>query len=218
MEYLPVLVHVAAGTLALASGAAALSVKKGARLHRAFGTVFFVAMFITAAVGTYLGLAAGERLAAFPGTVTLYLLVTAWATVRRHEGHSGLFEAAALVVAGALTVAGAVFGIQATNAGAAVTFYIFALVAALGGGGDLRLIRRGGLTGAPRVARHLWRMCAALLIAAFSFFIGQQKVMPEYVRGSPFLFVPPFTVLALMVIWLVYVRRSGRFKGDPLPS
>ena len=46
-----------------------------------------------------------------------------------------------------------------------------------------------GASPAPqRIARHLWRMCTALLIAAFSFFLGQQD---EYSRaasaGSPLL-------------------------------
>jgi hypothetical protein len=79
------------------------------------------------------------------------------------------------------------------------------------------MVRRGGLSGHQRIARHLWRMCAALVIAAFSFFIGQQKVMPEFVRGSPLLFGPPLAVLALMIFWLVYVRRSPRFSRA-LPS
>jgi uncharacterized membrane protein len=43
--------HVVMGGLGLISGAAALSVRKGERLHRAFGTVFFLAMLVMAATG-----------------------------------------------------------------------------------------------------------------------------------------------------------------------
>lgn len=32
---------------------------------------------------------------------------------------------------------------------------------------------------------HFWRMCAALFIAAGSFFLGQQKVILVWMRGSP---------------------------------
>ena len=49
-------------------------------------------------------------------------------------------------------------------------------------------------------------MCFGLFIATGSFFLGQQKVMPEWMRGSPLLFVPVVLVLGLMVFWLLRVR------------
>jgi hypothetical protein len=35
----------------------------------------------------------------------------------------------------------------------------------LAAAGDLRMLLRGGLFGAQRIARHLWRMCFGLFIA-----------------------------------------------------
>ena len=63
-----------------------------------------------------------------------------------------------------------------------VPFSIFATVALLAGAGDVRMIRSRGLQGAARLARHLWRMSFALFIGAFSFFLGQAKVIPKPVR------------------------------------
>jgi hypothetical protein len=77
---------------------------------------------------------------------------------------------------------------------------------------DLRMILRGGVFGAQRIARHLWRMCVALLITAASFFLGQQQVFPAPLRGSPFPFVPEITVLGLLIFWLVRVRCTNWFK------
>ena len=94
--------------------------------------------------------------------------------------------------------------------------YIFAGFCAIAAIADVRMIRRGGATGPARIARHLWRMCAALLLASFSFFIGQQKVMPLFMRGSPLFFVPELAILAAMVFWLVYVGVSRRYKSAPL--
>ena len=68
------------------------------------------------------------------------------------------------------------------------------------------MILRGGIAGSARIARHLWRMSAALTIASGSFFLGQQRVMPAAMRGSPWLFVPVFAPLLLMVFWLIRVR------------
>jgi hypothetical protein len=58
-------------------------------------------------------------------------------------------------------------------------------------------------------------MCAAFLIAAFSFFLGQQKVMPEAFRGSPLLFVPELLILAAMTYWIFRMRLGRGMKRKP---
>ena len=91
------ILHISAGSLGILSGAAALSVRKGERLHRAFGNVFFVSMLAMSAFATYLSVLRQ------PGTIvgsifTFYLVATAWATVKRKEASVGLFEKVALLV------------------------------------------------------------------------------------------------------------------------
>jgi hypothetical protein len=97
----------------------------------------------------------------------------------------------------------------------AFPFLIFGSVGLMAGVGDFRLIRSGGvqtIRGASRLTRHLWRMSFALLIAAFSFFLGQAKVIPKPIRILPILAIPPLMVLAALLYWLwrVRVRRSLR--------
>ena len=77
---------------------------------------------------------------------------------------------------------------------------------------DLKMILAGGISGAARIARHLWRMSAALTIASGSFFVGQQRIMPAFMRGSPWLFAPVIAPLLLMVFWMIRVRLAPRFK------
>lgn len=60
---------------------------------------------------------------------------------------------------------------------------------------------------------NLWRMCFAFFVATGSFFLGQQDVMPQAVRGSPILFVLAFAPFALMLFWLVRVRFSKTIGG-----
>jgi hypothetical protein len=69
-----------------------------------------------------------------------------------------------------------------------------------------------GLQGARRIARHLWRMCFALFIAAGSFFLGQAQVFPEPIRKSGLLPIPVLLVLLLMFFWLVRVRFTQRYR------
>jgi hypothetical protein len=80
----------------------------------------------------------------------------------------------------ALTVGGVclTFGLEALASGGnrngvpAFAYLMFAVVGLVAGVGDVRMIRSGGLLGASRLARHLWRMCFALYITAASFFLG----------------------------------------------
>ena len=75
------------------------------------------------------------------------------------------------------------------------------------------MLTHGGVFGAKRIVRHLWRMSFAFLIAAFSFFLGQQKVMPAYMRGSKLLFVPPLLILIVLIYWLCRVCFTNVFKN-----
>jgi uncharacterized membrane protein len=214
-------VHIAGGTVGMLAGAAALMFRKGSRLHRLAGHAFFVSMLamasIGAAVSPFLTSAEGDPrwFDSLAGAFAFYLVATGWTTVRRKPGTVGRFEIAALLFALLMAGAAVLLGMEAASrpTGSLAEFgaqgyYIFGGLFALAATLDLNLILRGGLSGAPRLARHLWRLCAALFIAAGAFFFGQQRVMPEFMQGSPLLSIPPFATLGLMVFWLVRIRFS----------
>lgn len=213
--------HIAGGAIGIVSGTVALLSRKGERLHRAAGTVFFVSMLIAYAVGAGVApfLSDGQRTNFTAGILALYLLLSAWVTVRRAEGSVGGFEVAGFLVASAIVAAGVVFMQLAANDPTGTidgsppqAFYVFVAGGAFGAMGDLHMILRRGLSGVARIARHLWRMCFSLFIASGSFFLGQQKVMPVWMQGSPVLFVLALAPLAFMAFWLVRVRFAGRSK------
>lgn len=218
------LFHVVAGSAALLAGGAALSVRKGGRLHSRVGTIFFASMLAMAGTGAIIAAVKPERGTAVIGVFTCYLVATAWGSARRRDGRAGAFELAGLAVALACSGAMLGFGLLASASPGgrfdslpAAAHYPFAFLAALAAGLDLNFLIRGRLARHQRVARHLWRMCAALAIAAFSFFLGQQDEFPAAWRGLPIWFVPPLAVLAAMVFWLVRVRFTAAF-GRPAPA
>jgi len=95
-------------------------------------------------------------------------------------------------------------------------FFIFATLALIAFVGDVKLIRSGGtvaLRGASRLGRHLWRMSLALVIASFSFFIGQAKVIPKPIRIYPLLMVPPLIAVVTLLYWLWRVRIRHKMRG-----
>jgi hypothetical protein len=153
------------------------------------------------------------------GILTFYLVATGWVAIRQEDGRIGRLEKGGLGVALAVIAAGTTFALMARNSPTGrlgdtppPAFLVFVVVGAIAAAGDLKMILRGGLSGSARIARHLWRMSAALTIASASFFLGQQKIMPAYMRGSSWLFVPVFAPLLLMVFWLIRVRFMPRFR------
>ena len=217
--------HIGAGATSIVSGTVALLSRKGERLHRVSGTVFFVAMLVMASIGAAVSpfLPVPETPNVFAGIMTLYLVSTSWATIRRTDGGVGRFEIAAFFVALAVVVAGLVLVFMARKSPTGTVgntppqaFYVFALVAGIAAACDLKVILKGGISGAPRIARHLWRMCIALTTASGSFFLGQQKMMPVSMRGSALLFLPVVLPLLLMAFWLIRVRLTNWFKEEPV--
>ena len=216
--------HIAGGTLAMLAGAAALALRKGGRPHRLAGHIFFVSMLVMAAIGAIVSpllspIEGDPRwFDSLAGGFAFYLAATGWATVRRKGGTIGRFEIAAFIFVALIAAAAAAMGtVAAGRPGGSLAgyeasgYYVFAGLFALAAALDLNMIMRGGLSGVPRLSRHVWRMCLALFIALGAFFFGQQRVMPEFVQGSPLLAIPPFATLGLMAFWLLRLRLARLF-------
>jgi hypothetical protein len=76
--------------------------------------------------------------------------------------------------------------------------------------------RSGIPAGARKIARHLWRMCFALFVAAGSFFLGQADEIPAPLRIWPILFVLALTPLVLLLYWMWRVRFRRSLRGMQL--
>ena len=201
-------IHIAAGMNALLAGSVAIATRKGGPLHARSGTLFFGSMLALGVTAAFLEpLRSPEPGSPVGGIMVCYFVATSWVAARRHDGAVGKFEiaacASALVMA-ALMIWGGLNG-AATPAGTGPIFAL-AIILAVAGLLDLNAVLRGRLTPKQRIARHLWRMCFAFFIATGSFFLGQQDVLPEAVRGSPILFVLAFAPFGVMAFWLVRLR------------
>lgn len=224
------IVHALAGTLGILSGAIAVCVRKGQRQHRRFGAAFVLTMLTVSVLAVYLALfvppngagGAPPNASLSVGMLTLYLVATAWLTVRRKEGRIGRSEYGALAVAATVSAALVGFGLRAATSAAAQLgsygpYFVFAAFAAFAAALDVKVIRNGGISGTQRIARHIWRMCFALFFATSFFFIGQQKVMPAGMRGSPVLLALGFAPLGVMIFWLVRIRLTKQFQRQSRP-
>lgn len=209
-------IHIASGLLALIAGALAMLSRKGGKLHRHAGLAFVGAMLGMSASGAVLALLKSEWLSVSAGLLTFYLVATGWLAVLRPLAQSrallhGLMGFALL--SGVLAwIAGAVLAASGDRS-AATGCFLFGTIALLCAAADWRLLRRGVLEGAPRLARHLWRLGFALSVACASFFLGQAKLFPPALRRSGLLWLPVAAAALLTLYWLLRVRRRRR----PLP-
>ncbi len=205
-------VHICSGFIGLMSGFAAMVLRKGSRRHSITGDVFTVSMLCLAGAGAYLGYAKNEVSNIFGGMFTFYLVATGWMIGHRSTRETGSFDHAALllifVVGASLVILGfrTVLHLPVPRGSDATLYFVFGTASLLAMMGDLRMLARGGLTGPPRLRRHIWRMCVALFIAANSLFIARANRFPLFLQRTHLLFAPGLLTLAVMLYWLVQVR------------
>jgi hypothetical protein len=217
------LVHIVAGSLGLLTGYVALMAAKGGTLHRKSGVLFVSTMLTMAVFGLTIALVRGiaPAINVPAALLTTSMAITALTTVRPPTPGVGssLVALVATLVSLAVGVTMTAWGFEAiANGGSrngmpAFPFFLFGIVGLLAGIGDLRIMRSGPLKGAPRLARHLWRMCFSLFIAALSASVQFIRMVPEPFRIRPLFMLPVLAVLALMFYWLWRVRFRRSLQG-----
>ncbi|MGB7436321.1 MAG: hypothetical protein WBW49_12970, partial [Candidatus Acidiferrum sp.] len=224
MPYSLILIaHICAGSLGLFSGTAAMVFRKGSPRHVLAGKVFVGSMLTMAVGAVYLGIVKHQPSNIGGGILTFYLIGTAWLTARRREGETSPMDWLALLIPLALGILTWMSGINVLRSGAtsqggvpvAMNFFMGS-ICLLAAAGDLRMLLRGGVFGVQRIARHLWRMCFGLFIAAGSFFMGPSnrplrllsrvrlgQHLPSALFNMNLYLVLTILPLVLLIFWIV---------------
>ena len=239
MPYSPILIaHICAGTIGLLSGTAAMSFRKGSPRHVLAGKVFVASMLTMAVAAVYLAIVKHQPNNIGGGILTFYLIGTAWLTARRRDGETSRFDWIAFFIPLVLGILTWMTGIKIVRSGASsqdgvpvgMTFFMGSVML-LAAAGDLRMLLRGGIFGAKRIARHLWRMCFGLFIAAGSFFLGPtnrplrllsavglRQYLPQALFTTMLYSILSVLPLILLIFWLVRVRFSNAYKDSIQPA
>jgi hypothetical protein len=216
------LFHATMGAIGIVTGIIALVTHKGGRIHIIAGRVFVASIVLAALSAVRLAIKSEEFGFIGAGVLVVYFMLTAWMAVKRREHESGWFEIGAFLIAA--TGAGAMYYAWLQEIGDPDALFnglptlIFAIVATLCALGDLSVVRRRGLAGKQRIMRHLWRMHLGFFAAVGSFFPGQLEMFPVWIqniRPLILLFIPPFSIAGIMLLWLAYVVFSNRFASRP---
>ena len=238
MSYSPIMVvHLCAGTLGLVSGTAAMSFRKGSPQQVLAGKVFVASMLTMAVGAVYLAITRHQPNNIGGGILTFYLIGTAWLTARRRDGETSRLDWVAMLIPLAIGIFTWMVGIEVVLSGASsqdgvpvgMTFFMGS-VCLLAAAGDVHMLVRGGVLGTKRIARHLWRMCYGLFIAAGSFFLGPQnrplrllsavgigQHLPPALFSTTLYLILTVLPLILLIFWLVRVRFTNAYKGKSMP-
>lgn len=210
--------HIAGGSLALLAGGIALYARKGNTLHRRSGALFAAAMLLMAASAIPLALIAEKPTSLMGGVLVIYLVVTSLITIRRTHRRLDWVSMTSMFAALSIGIAFTRLGLDGLNSADGTLdglppqpMFGFGAVALMAALGDLRLTVAREVRRPYRIARHLWRMCFALLLAAVSFFLGQADVIPEPIRHTALLAIPPLAVIVLLIYWMLRVRWPSGF-------
>ncbi len=233
MSYSPVLlVHICGGTVGLLSGTAAIAFRKGSPRHVLAGKVFVASMVTMAAFAVYLAIVRHQPNNIGGGIFTFYLIGTAWLTARRRDGETIRLDWVALLIPLALGILTWMNGLKVVRSGASsqdgvpvgMSFFLGSVML-LAAAGDVRMLVRGGVFGAKRIARHLWRMCFGLFIASGSFFLGPSnrplrllstvglgKYLSPALFGTTLYLILTLLPLILLIFWLIRIRLANAYR------
>jgi len=211
--------HISGGTVGILSGMAALFPRKGSRLHIRLGHVFYYSMIVMAVGAVYLAMfKEGSWINSIAGIITFYMVITAKRAATNKSGKSGPLEliGAIYILVVLVVLISLIVDVSQTGPRAdgvyVEAYFMFGVIVTLALILDVKVILSGGVYGAQRVARHLWRMCIALYIAAASLFLGQPQVFPEAIQGTLVFAAPVILVILTLLFWVVRVYFVSRFK------
>jgi len=210
--------HICAAIVGLLSGGMAMIFRKGSGRHGAAGTVFVISMLCMTTSAAFIAtFMSPHMINVIAASLACYLVVTGWVAIKRKDGQTSRFDTVAMLFVLADGISAIAFGVWLVNHPGHPTFgipramyFIFGSIAVLFAVSDGRMLMRGGLFGAQRIGRHLWRMCLALLIATMSFYPGQAKLFSKALRATNLLFIPHVLLIGATIFWLYRISRRKR--------
>ncbi len=239
MSYSPILlIHICAGSIGLLSGTAAILFRKGGSRHILAGQIFVVSMLTMGVAAVYLAIIKNQPNNIGGGLITFYLIGSAWLTARRREGETSRWDWLSLLIPLGVGVLSWTSGVRTLRSGATsldgvpvVMTFFMGSICLLAATVDIRTLLGGGIFGAKRIARHLWRMCFGLFIAAGSFFMGPSnrpqrlfssigiaRYVPAAFFSMGLYMLLTILPLVLLIFWLVRVRFTHAAKRDAISS
>lgn len=211
------MLHFVVGCAAVATGFAALALRKGATSHRATGAVFLIAMTLLTASGLWMSLSRGILFTVFLSGIAFHAFLTGWSAAALARPVGRLVTRAAPYLSGAIATGAVVGGAIAANAPGGLlndlppaAFFSLAAVAVIICAADIVFTNAASPSDQRRITRHAWRLGFSLFLATGIFFFGNNHVLPAELRTPLFLATP----VVMVVVWTLYHSLRTRFARE----
>ena len=200
-------VHIAAGSISLATAAVALVTAKGGRWHVLAGRVYAIGMtvvFLTAVPLAFLG---GSTFLFLIALFSFYLVFAGWRFARNRQRRPHPVDWLAVVAIGitGLTMWGYAVVVALGGSSQWVTLLVFGGIAIALGLADARF-HRTQPRGPRRVSRHLTNMMAGTIATITAVTVVNVDMEPVWV---PWI-LPTVVITPLIVWWNVRILRRAR--------
>lgn len=203
--------HIAAGTIALFSAAAALATRKGGKVHANVGRVYAIGMTVVFLTAVPLAIFGADVFLLLIAVFSFYLVFAGWRFAVNRSGRPQTVDWAAIAILGLTGVGMLVYGalLLGEGDGQWVTMLVFAVIAVALAAADAVYLRRqtrshkGG--GRQRLQRHLTNMLAATIATVTAVMVVNVDMEPVWL---PWI-LPTLVVVPVIVWWNRRVVNHG---------
>ena len=192
------LVHIAAGAVALAAAAIALSTAKGRVHHIRAGRIYAAAMAVVCVTALPLAALGADVVLLLVAVFSFSLGVAGWRFARNASGRPRPVDWAAAVIMGLTGLGMWSYGVALFARGDSqwVTMAVFGFIAVALGATDLRYHRTSPRPGAQRIARHLTNMLAGTIATVTAVVVVNVDTRPAWLA-----WLLPTLVITPVIVW-----------------
>ena len=203
-----VVLHITAGSVAVAGMIVAMACQKGGLWHRRGGNAYALGMAITLVLATIVSIMTRNVFLLLVGSFSSYFVYTGWRLAKARNGVRSILDQYvtwSMLFVSALMVVYGIFQIV-TGITMGITLLIFGILAALPAWEDFKL---GGQwpKGKERVKLHLERMGGASIATLTAVFVVNVQTNPDFIAWL----LPSIVIVPFIIYWS---RRIG--VGSPV--
>ena len=199
-------IHIAAGSVALTTALMALATAKGGVNHVRAGRVYAVAMALVCGTALPLAILGADALLSLIAVFSFYLVFAGWRFARNRSGRPQPVDWVAAAVMGLTGLGmwgyGAALFLQGNSQW--VTMALFGTIAAALSAADVRFHRARRGSGKRRIARHLTNMLAGTIATVTAVVVVNVDTRPVWLAWT----LPTIVITPLIVWWNVRVARG----------
>ena len=199
-------IHIAAGSVALTTALLSLATAKGGVNHVRAGRVYAVAMALVCGAALPLAILGADAILSLIAVFSFYLVFAGWRFARNRSGRPQPVDWVAAAVMGLTGLGmwgyGAALFLQGNSQW--VTMALFGTIAAALSAADVRFHRARRGSGKRRIARHLTNMLAGTIATITAVVVVNVDTRPVWLAWT----LPTIVITPLIVWWNVRVARG----------